>query len=358
MDSNQPYRIPGRRVALAMLLAAVVGAASPLLVVLELTLLLPVVAVGGVFMVFLYFYGGRLPAWLFLAVHLASAALVLDDTFMWLLLAAGSIPAMLCARGISSRQPFFNQLRASVALYAAGMLAALLIAWARFGGGIIGRAVDALLREFDRMPDAFFQPFVDAINAALKQGDFIGIRAMTVASYRDYITGILTLAKQTYEAALPGTLLSGAAVSGVISALWGSWLMARHGLATEESYVPIDRWFLPAGVTGGLTLVWLTTYILAQLGYAAGESAYEAAFNLINVAFYFQALGTIDRFFSRRGVDARGRRRRVVAAAIIGALFRYVGLGLFVIGGCSAFFGSHGAARGFQNRGHDGHNDD
>lgn len=354
MESNRPYTISGRRLAGALILALLLGAASPLLTVLEVSLLLPVIALGGVFLVFLYFYGGRIPGAVFLTTFLASAALLLDDALMWMLLAAGSLPGVVCIHGIARKRPFFDQLRIGVAVYMAGMLAALGIAYARYGGGIIAQAANALLRQFDLLPDDFFEPFVETINAALAQGNIIGIRAMTVQGYREQIAGFMSLAVETYEAALPGALLGGAAASGVLSTLWGSWLMARRGLATNESYVPINRWFLPAQVTVGLTLVWFAAYLLGQGGYGAGESVYQAAFDLLTVAFYFQALGAIDRFFYRRGVPDRGRRRRVAVAAVLGALFRYLGLAMFVIGGCSAMFGSHGASKSFRNRRNDG----
>ena len=89
MIPNQPYRISGGQVALGVALALLLGALTPLLTVLEACLLLPVAALGGVFTVFLYCYAGRLPAFLFIAVQLASASTLLGADCMWMLLAAG-----------------------------------------------------------------------------------------------------------------------------------------------------------------------------------------------------------------------------------------------------------------------------
>ena len=356
MTPNQTYRISGGKLALSVLLALIIGAAAPVITMLQVGLLLPVIVIGGVFMVFLSIYAGRLPAWLFLTVQLLSASLLVNDTFMWMLLAAGSVPALLSVRGIAMRRPFFEQLRVSIGMFGLGMLAALGIAYSQYGGGMIARATDSLSGLFAQMPDAFFEPFVTAVNAALSGGELPG-GAITVARYRSMITGVLALAKETYEAALPGTLLSGAAIAGILSTLWGSWLLARRGLATEESYVPPHRWYLPSGVTGGLSLMWLIAALIAHSGYAGGQSVQSAAFDLLSLAFSVQALGAIDRFLVRRGKSERFRLVAIVAVILLGWVFRLLGLALFLIGAASSMFGSHGALHELQNRDEDHHNE-
>ena len=92
-------------------------------------------------------------------------------------------------------------------------------------------------------------------------------------------------------------------------------------------------------------LIWIASYIMAQTGYASGESVYVAVYDLVNLAFFFQALGAIDRFFFRRGAPDASRRRRLVLLAILGAVIPLFGLGMFLIGAGSAMFGSHGAIR-------------
>lgn len=350
MDSNRPYRISGGQLALAMILALVMGLATPLLTAIQMAMLMPVIVISGVFMVFLYIYGGRLPAWLFMTVQLASSAMLLNGAFMWMLLAAGTMPAIFCTRSIVSRRPFFDQVCSAIAVYVAGMVAALTIAYLRYGGGMIGRLMDALGSQFDRMPDSFFVPIVEALNSALSGAEFAGFGTMTVARYRSMLTAVLEVARQTYQAALPGALLSGAALSGVLSVTWGSWLLARRGLATNESYQPLCRWFLPHDLTFGLTLIWVVAYVLAQTGYASGDSVYTTAYDLVSLAFYIQALSAIDRFMRRRGAKNGGRHALVMVAAVLGLTVRIVGLAMFIIGALSALFGSHGSIRAARNR--------
>lgn len=349
MTPNQPYRVSGAKLALSVFLAIVLGAASPLLTVFEASLLMPVVVLGGVFMVFLYVYAGRLPAWLFMTVQLcAAAAALFDGTFMVMLLLAGSVPAMLTVRAVAARRPFFEALNLSVIAYIAGMLAALVAAYISFGGGMIGRAMDALLGQMYQMPVSFYERLVETLNQMMA-----GSRTFTVASYREQLTGMMNAAKLIYEAVLPGKLLIGAALTGVLSALWGSWLLARRAMATDESYIPLTRWFLPAQVTFGLLLVWLAAFVMAKAGVSSGQSVHSAAFGFVNLAFAIQALAAIDRFFFRRGASDAARRRWVTVAAVLGLVFSVAREALFILGMSSAMFGSHGALKARMGRGND-----
>ncbi len=344
MTSNGPCRVSGGKLALGIVLALLVGALTPLITVLEMSVLMPVVLPGGVFMVFLFCYAGPLPAWLFTIAHLAAAGVLLGEHFLLMLLVSGTLPALLCMRMIALKRPFFEQMKLGVAAFLGGMLLAVTVAYLSFGGNMIERMADALKAQFALMPDAFFTPFVDMINSALSTG-IPGVKMMTVQSYRAQISGILDLMSELYQQTLPGALLSGAALTGVLSVLWGNWLQARRGLATNESYVGPTRWFLPRNVTLGLTLMWVAAFVLSQTGYAQGETVYYTVYSLASLAFFIQALGALDRFFFRRGTPDGRRRALLVIALILGLLFRFINTLLFAIGAGSALFGSHGAFR-------------
>ena len=344
MTSNDPSRVSGGKLALGIVLALIVGALTPLITVLEMSVLMPVVLPGGVFMVFLFCYAGPLPAWLFTIVHLAAAGVLLGERFLLMLLVSGTVPALVCMRLIVLKKPFFDQMKLGVATSLAGMLAAVTVAYMSFGGNMIERMADMLKAQFALMPDAFFAPFVDMINSAMSTG-IPGVKVMTVQSYRAQVSGILDLMSEVYQKSLPGALLSGAALTGVLSVLWGNWLRARRGLATEASYVGPTRWFLPRNVTLGLTLMWIAAFILSETRYAQGETVYFTVYSLASLAFFIQALGAIDRFFFRRGMPDGRRRALLVIALILGLLFRFINTLLFAIGAGSALFGSHGAFR-------------
>ena len=343
MTPNVPYRVPGGKLALGMILAVLIGALTPLITVLEMSLLMPVMLLSGAFMVFLYCYAGQLPAWLYMIVQLASTGVLLNANFVFMLLAAGTVPALVCIRMIVLKKPFFDQMKLGIAAHLGGMLVAVSIAYFSFGGNMIDRMADALKKQFDMMPDAFFTPFVDMINSALSSGGFPGVQAMTVEGYRAQIGGVLNLMSEVYQQSLPGSLLSGAALTGILSVTWGNWLRARRGLATNESYIGPTRWFLPRNVTLGVALMWIATYILSQTNYAQGETVYYTVYSLAALAFFVQALGAVDRFFFRRGMPDGRRRALVILALILGLIIPLFNTIMFAIGAGSALFGSHGA---------------
>lgn len=353
MTPNLPYRVPGRKLALGILLALLAGALTPVVTVLEMSFLMPVVLLSGAFMVFLGCYAGQVPAWLYMVAQLIAAGLLLDERFLLMLLVSGTVPAIICLRLIALKRPFFDQMKIAVAVYLVGMLSAVTVAWLSFGGNMIERMAEALKAQFDQMPDAFFAPFVEMINSAISSGGIPGVQAMTVDGYRAQVVGFLNLMSEVYQQSLPGALLSGAALTGVLSVLWGNWICARRGLATSESYIGPTRWFLPRNVTLGMTLMWVAAYILSQTGYAQGETVYYTVYSLATLAFFIQALGAVDRFFFRRGMPDGRRRTLLVITLLLGIFFQLFNTILFAIGAGSALFGSHGAIRRVSPPGND-----
>ena len=345
MTPNSPYRVPGGKLALGIVLAVLIGALTPVITLLQMSCLIPVAPLSGVFMVFLFCYAGQLPAWIYMIVQLCATGALLDARFSLMMLCAGTIPALICIRCITLKRPFFEQMKLNIACGLLGMLAAVTVAYMNFGGNMIERMAEAMKAQFDLMPDAFFAPFVEMVNSALSTGGLPGVRTMTVQAYREQLSGILNLMSEIYQQSLPGALLSGAALSGVLSTLWGNWLRARRGLASDESYVGLARWFLPRNVTLGLTLMWIAAYILSETQYAQGETVYYTVYSLSTMAFFIQALGAVDRFFFRRGTPDGRRRTLLVVTLILGSIIQFFNTFLFAVGAGSALFGTHGAFR-------------
>ena len=350
MNTGQTYRVSGGKLAGGILMAVVFGLLSPLITVLEMSLLIPVVLAGGLFMVFLYCFAGRLPVLLFIIVQTVSTAYLLNTTFMWMALVSGTLPAVYVMRGIANRRPFFEQLRRGVILFTCGLVAAIFIAYAAYGGNMIGRLTEALRSEFERLPDELFAPFVESLNSALTSGALPGINLITVDAYRSQVFGILSLLGETYAQTLPGTLFSGAILTGVLAVLWGNWLLARRGLATDESYISPLRWFLPSQAVFGLILIWIISYVLTETGYKAGSTVYIAVYYIIGTAFVTQAVAAIDRFLFRRGRSEGRRRAFIIVTLVFAAVLRFLNTILFAIGAMSALFGSHGAFKTMMNR--------
>ena len=356
MISNPTYRVSGGKFAVAMILAVILGALCPVLIALEAGLLLPVIQLAGVFMVFLYCFAGRAPAMMFMIVNLSFTAYTMGSTFMWMGMLAGIMPGIFIMRLIAAKIGFFDQMRRGLAAYAVGVVLAILMAAAVFGTNIIGQVKTLLAEQLQRMPDEFYAPFVDIMNQALS-GYTLGIPVFTVASYRPMVLATLEMLAEMFSRELPAALLCGTVVSAILSMLWGNWLLARRGLATDESYVSPERWFLPGSVTVGLLLMLAASGILKAANYRGADTVLNVVYGLMTVAFFIQALAAIDRFFFRRGVPARRRTLLMVLSLVLGVATQAFNLALFAIGAGSALMGSHGAITEFKKRYSDNHSD-
>ena len=330
----------------AVAMAILVGMLTPLLTLLQVSFLLPMVLLGGAFMVFLYCFAGRMPAMLFMAAQLSSTAAFLNVTFMAMMLAAGSIPAIIVMRGIAYKKPFFEQMRTGIAAYVVGMLAAVVIAFMAYGGNMVGKLIASIREQLRAMPDEMFAPYVDWINAAIGTSGVPGISTMTVEGFRERVMdGTLSMMGEAFERFVPETLMTGALLNGVISVTWGNWLLSRHGLTTDESYVGLKQWFLPAQATLGLLLIWAISMILSEAEFNGGDKAFIAISGMLGVALTIQALAAVNRFFYKRGMGSRRRHWIIALVFIAGELFEAAGLAVAGIGAVSALFGSNGAVR-------------
>ncbi len=344
MDSRQVVSAPKGRLAGNILLALAIGALLPLAAVLQVSMLAPVLMLGGIFAVRLYARAGRLPPAVLFGAALASTAWFMGQIMALALMVAAMLPAVVVIRGMTQKRPFFTQLRNGVIAYALGLMTAILIAYFSFGGNMIAQFTERLRTEFARMPDAALQPFVEALNSTLALSG-AKEQAYTVALYRSQLSGILDLMQQTYAQVLPGALLSGAMLSGVISVFWGNWTLARQGKATNESFVGLSGWFMPAQLTWGLLGLWVAGLVLNAVGYAGGPTVYAAVRSVAGAGFFIQAMAALNRKMLTTGREVGRRKLLITLFCVAALLLPDVGATLAVIGAASALFGSHGAIR-------------
>lgn len=358
MDSRQVIRVPVGRAVGSAVLGLVLGALLPLLALFQVTLLVPVLMLGGMLAVWLRARAGWWPAIALAAAATASTAFFMGVQVALMLLAAALLPSLVVLRGMSQKAPFFDQMKVGIAAYVAGLLTATVIAYVSFGGGMVARFVDLIRAEYDRMPDAALQPFVEWANSMMVVNGTMGVERMTVDLFRAQLTGVLDLMEQTYAQALPGTLLCGAMLSGVLSVLWGNWTMARQGLATNESFVGMSRWFLPAQVTLGALGLWLAGVVLVYSGYESGATVSFTIGEVAGAVFAIQALSALDRRMVRAGRSTTRRRVLITLLAAVALILRDVGAVLAYVGVASALFGSHGVVRRWQQQADDPSNHD
>ena len=357
MNSNAIQQVPVGKMVRNVVAAILLGLLLPILMMAEIGFFIPVISLGCVFAVFFQCNAGWIPAGVFLAFGMGSTAYVLGPRLMWTLMAASVLPGLFVIRGAASRRPFFEQLRAAVVMCVLGVVAAVFIDYAGSGTGLVSRLANMLREEFSQMSDAMFEPLVDAVNSALSASGMGGFNLFTVATYRLSLSGILDLMEQTYARLLPGTLLSGALLTAVLSTLWGNWAMAKQGLASAESFVGMSNWFLPPQITLGAVALWLVGFIGMTSGGEHWQTVYTTISQLTMALFSVQAAAAIDRQMISRGRSLGRRRGTIIALAVCSQIFRLVGMVMMIHGLLSALMGRKGALRKFIDQFRDDHTD-
>ena len=339
------------------MLALVTGALIPMIALFQISLLVPVLMLGGILMARLWAKAGMIPAGLMVAASTASAVWLLGIQVALIVLLAVYLPAATVMAVAARREPFFKQLKIGIIAYAAGLVAATLIAWVSFGSGMVARFVNLLRAEYDRMPDAAMQPLVEWINAMLAVSGGEGVSTMTIEGFRAQLNGVLDLMQRTYAQMLPGALISGAVLSGMLTALWCNWTLARQGLATNESFVGMSGWFVPPQITLGALALWLAGLVLMNTGYESGATVYLTIGQVVGAIFAVQALSALDRRMLRADRSIGRRKALIGVLAAVALLFRGLGTMLCYIGVLSALLGSHGAIRLWMKKREDDHPD-
>ncbi len=343
----------------SVILALIVGGLLPIVALLQISLLVPTLMLGGIMAAYLGVKAGWIPVGVLAVASATSAGYLMGGRIALVLIVASLAPSVTVVLGATGKRPFFEQMNAGVITFVLGLLAAMLVAYMSFGSGMVAKFVDVLRGEYNRMPDAALQPMVDAVNAMLPATGGMRSKSMTVTAFRSQLSGVLDLMQQTYAQVMPGALLSGAILSGVLSVLWANWTMARRGMATNESFVGMSGWFMPVHITLGALGLWAVGLILMLSGSANGATVYMTIAQAVGAAFAVQALCALDRRMLRADRPL-GRRRLLIGLLSVAALLmRSLGSALAYVGVASALFGSHGAIRRWtQNRPKDPPNDD
>ena len=354
MESRQVVSVPTGRLVGNIALALLIGALMPIIAAMQVSMLLPVLMICGICAVRMKARTGWVPPLVLFGASLSSSLFFLGAPLTLALAAATMLPALWVIRGLGRKKPFFDQMREGIAAFGLGLVAALGVCYLAFGGNMVARFVDLLRSEFAQMPDSALQPIVDAMNSAFTLGGVQPAQRFTVEIYRAQLGGILDLMQQAYAQMLPGALISGALISGVLCVFWGNWTMARQGLATNESFIGMARWYLPAQVSVGALALLVVSFILATSGYQGGATVLQTALQLTGAIFVIQAMASMDRRLTRAGRTLTRRRVMLTLTAVGSLLMREFAAVFAIVGILSALFGSRGA---FKRRGN-GEQDD
>jgi hypothetical protein len=320
------------------LVALVLGLLSPYLAV---------VPVVPIVVAFLYAYAGFAPAAACAALTLITYAISFGMTGMLMGLSAYIVPAALIVWGIRARLPFFRQIALAIASLAAGVVAALAIAYVAFDSDLLGAAGAVMKSAVESMQKAY-PGFIDVIVAraygipgapeSVSQ-ELLLNGFLTAAQRASYIEALLADMQTALALSLPGYLLSMAALSGVIAVAWPGYVRKSDPETDDVSYVPLAKWYTPYRLSVGMLVTLGVGYILSWQNVKGGDTVYMTIRAILFVVFMIQAAASIERRMQTFG--ARTWLRVVVILAIellFGELAVYYG-------GASALIGSTGAVR-------------
>lgn len=346
LKQENKSRGAGRFIA-GSLLGILLALLTPVILITQLMSLMTVVLVPAIGVMLLYRWAGKGPALLSVMLQLVFTARLMGSVFMWTAFLTCVLPLAILLR--FAQKPFFVQLKASIAAFGGGMVAAVAALYSAYGGNLIQRVLELLPQAMRTVPVEALQMPMQTLGASLG-------RELTVESfYQLFDTAIATLIPQ-YQINLPGLLLSGALATAVVCAGLGAWLHVRSGKVPDNCFVNLRYWFIPASTTSGLLTMAIASYAIYALGMQQGQTLYTTVYSIVTMTFCVQALASFARRTHEMKMRPGARTALLVAVAVLCA----VGGSLYVAlyGLASAIFGRRGALRAkIENKNSDHHSD-
>ena len=314
VDIKTPRRTPGRLVAGA-LLAVLIGLTSQYMLALS-----PLLFLAPVLTALLYAYAGAAAAVLSCAVQLgvayASFGAALAALEFILLVAPLAFTLWTLRPG---GPPLFDALRRTLPVWL--LCAVLTVGLARYLVGMdLADYLAALVRgELEALPAGMLDSFLtlfyggdapEALNLLTYSLGFLdpAERARSVASLTEALRNTLALS-------VPGTLLTSAALTGLLTTALPLRRLVREGALESLRWTPLNGWRLPASMAVAATVFYVSSLLLFQFApLSQAQSVAMALQMLAALAFRVQAVGSLER---RLRSMRPGARRLLIALFLL-----------------------------------------
>ena len=305
VDIKTPRRTPGRLIAGA-LLAVLIGLTSQYMLALS-----PLLFLAPVLTALTYAYAGAAAALLSCAVQLgvayASFGAALAALEFILLVAPLAFTLWTLRPG---GPPLFDALRRTLPVWL--LCAVLTVGLARYLVGMdLADYLAALVRrELEALPAGMLDSFLtlfyggdapEALNLLTYSLGFLdpAERARSVASLTEALRNTLALS-------VPGTLLTSAALTGLLATALPLRRLVREGALEALRWTPLNRWRLPASMAVAATVFYVSSLLLFQFApLSQAQSVAMALQMLAALAFRVQAVGSLERHLRSMRPGAR-----------------------------------------------------
>ena len=314
VDIKTPRRTPGRLIAGA-LLAVLIGLTSQYMLALS-----PLLFLAPVLTALTYAYAGAAAALLSCAVQLgvayASFGAALAALEFILLVAPLAFTLWTLRPG---GPPLFEALRRTLPVWL--LCAVLTVGLARYLVGMdLADYLAALVRrELEALPAGMLDSFLtlfyggdapEALNLLTYSLGFLdpAERARSVASLTEALRNTLALS-------VPGTLLTSAALTGLLATALPLRRLVREGALEALRWTPLNKWRLPASMAVAATVFYVSSLLLFQFApLSQAQSVAMALQMLAALAFRVQAVGSLER---RLRSMRPGARRLLIALLLL-----------------------------------------
>lgn len=314
VDIKTPRRTPGRLIAGA-LLAVLIGLTSQYMLALS-----PLLFLAPVLTALTYAYAGAAAALLSCAVQLgvayASFGAALAALEFILLVAPLAFTLWTLRPG---GPPLFDALRRTLPVWL--LCAVLTVGLARYLVDMdLADYLAALVRrELEALPAGMLDSFLtlfyggdapEALNLLTYSLGFLdpAERARSVASLTEALRNTLALS-------VPGTLLTSAALTGLLATALPLRRLVREGALEALRWTPLNKWRLPASMAVAATVFYVSSLLLFQFApLSQAQSVAMALQMLAALAFRVQAVGSLER---RLRSMRPGARRLLIALLLL-----------------------------------------
>jgi len=235
--------------------------------------------------------------------------------------------------GGKTQEAFFDQLQRGIMISILSAAGTVVIAVAFYGTDLIGRGMDALRTQIQAIPDDIFSMVMAYSGLSTEE--------ISVSDFRTLYEQVLTIIEENMNFHLPGRFLAGTTITAILGVLWFNWLLAKRGLVTVQSFVPIRDWHLPKHITIGAVAAVAISFVFVGTNQSIAATIFYTVYDLACVAFGTQFAAALSRRFQRSNMTGTGRNLLIALAIIVPTLFGFP----FVpcaLGLASALFGSNG----------------
>ncbi len=314
-----------------------------------------VIVSGTVIAAVLYAWCGLAPMAVYLAASGASVGLLYGGPAAAACLALIGVPSVMTARMMALGTPFFARLKAGILtqlLLFVALVAVLYLVFRRDLADVVVEAFNGMISDMEPVVRSLMLQqfaslgvfFDEATTRAIMTG------ALTDAEQIALLTGLYEPLGDGLRLGLPAMLVSSGILTGVVTALWPSYICSRRGDPVE--YQGLENWFIPRTVVFGALAALVTALCILLTRLNGAEAVFYVVWTA--VGSMLQVAGAAALMRSMRSVG----RGPVFRAVLLVSALLFVPFVLSAVGLFSILMGRRGLISGYIMKKHNDNKED